>query len=330
MPKPRSWIIFEELIRWFLIRAGYCDIPVPSEGVRMGPSGIKIQGRGTWHQIDIPMTWPLHIPMTYQLVTLVEAKYRTGRIGVEEIRNTLGVLTDISQNSFPVAGTAGNVINAKSRFQFQAVVCSASGFTNGAIRFALAHQIFLVDYSPFPLLRPWFDYLEREADAIGAAEQKEFRGRVRMALRGDLLAEGDEGIPIGPDGGIPILHGIRGSYFGVLGDYYPVQFISNTVAPGDLLQRRPGLCRIHYVGDLWSIEIGEGKTLEFSLPLELGILLQARGDGWRERANLKLDVMRTIEIVVPNNAGRNFHHVRLELDADWLTRYMEARNARGD
>lgn len=97
-------------------------------------------GRGGAHQVDVlgELAW---IPaFTFPLRLIVEAKARSATTGIGEVRNAVGVVTDVNQN-LPAGGVLAQ------RFSYRYALFSVSGFSAPAARYALAHQISLVDLS---------------------------------------------------------------------------------------------------------------------------------------------------------------------------------------
>ena len=315
--KSKAWIIFEELVRRLLITAGYRKFTGSPLGVRAAGAGLEFLGRGGWHQIDVPVEWPFQVPLSQPIVSLVEAKFQQKTVGIDVIREAVAVLLDISQNVFTAAGPLDEIVSAKQHIHYQYAVASASGFSEEAIRFAFAHQIYLLDYSPFPFLRPYFEYLEKVRGSIPTASQDRFRA--------DIQEEFARGIQL-PEGIFRPGDTIKSSVFGLLGDQYPVHFLGVDASADDLRRANDRLCRIHYENNLRSISLDGRAILYFSLPLILVQLLLNKGDTWRDRVNMKLQFMDRILLLLPEEIG--FQRITIRLDQDWLRRYAEQREHR--
>lgn len=93
----------------------------------------------------------------YPLHLMVEAKcYASQRpAGVEVPRNSVGVLKDISENYFTYT-RRGNAVRGP-RYNYSAAVFSTSGYTQGAVEYAIAHQVFLIQYENVPAIQPLID-----------------------------------------------------------------------------------------------------------------------------------------------------------------------------
>jgi hypothetical protein len=81
---------------------------------------------------------------TFPLRLVVEAKARAGTTGIDDVRNAVGVVTDVNQNFSRVA--LANAVPLQ-KFAYRYALFSTSGFSAPATDYALAHQISLVDLS---------------------------------------------------------------------------------------------------------------------------------------------------------------------------------------
>lgn len=81
---------------------------------------------------------------TFPLRLIVEAKARAGTIGIGDVRNAVGVVTDVNQNFSRTA--LPNAVPLQ-KFAYRYALFSTSGFSAPATDYALAHQISLVDIS---------------------------------------------------------------------------------------------------------------------------------------------------------------------------------------
>ncbi len=154
--------LLEEAVLFLLRNVGYQTIEPPTiaaypeqgHGLHIGPSGLEARGRGTWHQLDALAAWTHSPAFLYPLRLIVEAKcYSPGRpIGIDVPRNCVGVLKDLSENYFTIR--AGEEVLQLPQFNYAAAVFSASGFTRGAAEYAVAHQVFLIQYQHVPIMQP--------------------------------------------------------------------------------------------------------------------------------------------------------------------------------
>src|ERR1035438_7248250 len=102
--------ILEELVLYLLKMVGYRVVEAPSEGTRGGHSGLEVKGRGAWHQIDALAAFDLTPAFMYPLRLMVEAKCYSSRspVGIEVVRNSVGVLKDIAENYFTFLPSRGD------------------------------------------------------------------------------------------------------------------------------------------------------------------------------------------------------------------------------
>lgn len=156
--------LLEEILAYLIRNTGYTLLvdprQDPRELARKG-NGLVVKGRGAVHQVDVlgQLAW---VPaFTFPLRVFVEAKCRTTRTGIAEVRNAVGVLDDINQNYSPVR--EGKPL--LQRYTYRYVLFSTSGFTSTAADMGLAHQISLVDLSG-PSFQDLRDLLNTLADWI--------------------------------------------------------------------------------------------------------------------------------------------------------------------
>ena len=122
-------ILLEEIILFLLKTSGYSAIEDPKrdpEVLRLGPSGMEVNGRGGNHQIDAIADFNISAPFSYPQRLLLEAKCYsdTYKVGIGIVRNAVGVLKDVSE--FWVTRTNG--VPAKSRYHYQYAIFSTSGY----------------------------------------------------------------------------------------------------------------------------------------------------------------------------------------------------------
>lgn len=137
-------LLLEEIMLYLLEYSGFRTVlsAVGDDTLHNGHAGIEVKGRGCLHQIDAIADFVVATPFSNPHRLLIEAKcYADSHpIGVEHIRNALGVLADVSEYWVPQSG------NNSKRYHYQYAIFSASGFTSTAERYAFAHDIYL-----FPL-----------------------------------------------------------------------------------------------------------------------------------------------------------------------------------
>lgn len=136
--------MLEEVLAYLIRNSGYNLLVDPKQDPReldIERNGLVVKGRGAVHQVDVlgQLEW---IPaFTFPIRLFVEAKFREGATGLGTVRNAVGTLLDINQNSSPMRD--GNSI--VPRYQYVYALFSTSGFSKQAQDMALAHQVSLID-----------------------------------------------------------------------------------------------------------------------------------------------------------------------------------------
>jgi hypothetical protein len=113
----------------------------PLELVTQGET-LRVRGRGASHQVDVLGEFAFTPAFSMPVRLFVEAKFNQDRCGLDVVRNAHGVLDDVNENF--VSDTEAR---PRRRYRYSYVLFSASGFTAEAQRYALAHQISLVNLS---------------------------------------------------------------------------------------------------------------------------------------------------------------------------------------
>jgi len=334
--------IFEEVVLHLLTLVGYRIVKANEEGTRQGHSGLEVRGRGEWHQIDALAAFDRTPAFMYPLRLMVEAKcYRRGnRVGIEVVRNSVGVLKDISENYFTPPSRGKDDVYGP-RFNYLSAIASTSGFTKNAQRYAIAHQVFLIQYKDIPLFMPIRDGLLGFEEAHFRPEILNGRGDYDRLLRKRVreLIKNPNTVPQGQveifteEGAIyfreailqPLLD-IKGSYYGALQGRWPVHLLSREDLPEQIFSGRDEVrCRIRRINGIWGFEPIEGKRsfrLEFSLPDQIARLIGEAEPDQEQIANIKEDCFSFVDIT--GKIGGILRNVRFSLDRTW----MEAVRAR--
>lgn len=163
--------LLEEVVLLLLSRSGYRRVRAGEEGTRNGRAGLEVEGRGTVHQIDALVT-PIHAhAFIYPIRLMVEAKCEAHPVTLSTMRSVVGSVFDINQNYF-ADGISGRRGVQMQRFNYHAAVFAANGYSENAERYALAHQVFLIDYSHVPAMRPVINaFLELERGLRGTCSR---------------------------------------------------------------------------------------------------------------------------------------------------------------
>lgn len=276
----------------------------------------------------------------YPLNLVVEAKCYAARrpVGLDVPRNSVGVLKDLSENYFSIQSRSGGSIPAQ-RYNYAAAIFSTSGFTRGAVEYAIAHQIFLIQYDRVPVIEPLvtaileFDELciiGGGHEAIGAV-RKVYRamlngGAVDSDAEKVLTARGKELVK---GSIVSACRRINGSYFGMLQGRWPLHLLREEALPPLAFQHDRVSCRVagNRQNEWKFVPVGVDPDdqdrwfeLEFSLPPEIADLVAESWDDSVAVADLKQQHFSYIDLSGVIGAIRRA--VRLELNQDWINEYI--------
>ncbi len=136
--------VLEEVLARLLSQSGYRLLVEASQDIdalRDGGHGLLARGRGSDHQADALGELLIPTPFSLPIRLFVEAKFRADAIGISDVRNAQGVVTDVNEH---FASDAPRDFPLR-RHHYRYALFSVSGFTEDAQRYALAHQISLID-----------------------------------------------------------------------------------------------------------------------------------------------------------------------------------------
>jgi hypothetical protein len=344
--------LLEEAVLFLLTKVGYAPIDQsalvgrPTDELRIGHSGLEVRGRGTWHQLDAFARWNHSPAFMYPLNLVVEAKcYASTRpVGVEVPQNSVGVLKDISENYFSIHSRLGATIPAP-RYNYAAAIFSTSGFTRGAVEYAVAHQVFLIQYDHVPVIEPLVSAILAFDESCIRVRGKEAISAVRKAYRSSLndrVVFDDAAPEVLTDRGWMLIRGsiaescrrIRGSYFGMLQGRWPLHLLRQEPLPPQAFQVDTIQCRVigndhnewrfvpfetrHADEDRWF-------ELEFSLPPAIAELVAEHWEDAIAVANIKQQHFSYIDL--SGVIGDIRRTVRLELNEGWINEYVQRRRA---
>lgn len=159
--------VLEELLAWLLKRSGYSLLVSEDQdpnALRAAANGLRVRGRGADHQVDVLGELNRPIPYSLPIRLFLEAKFRDDAVGLADVRNALGVLSDVNEH-YSTAAASGADPQPFNRYHYRYALFSASGFTKDAQQYAYAQQISLVDLSQ--LAFGWLlDTARRAADEL--------------------------------------------------------------------------------------------------------------------------------------------------------------------
>jgi hypothetical protein len=347
-------LILEELVLHLLELVGYRIVIAGEEGTRPGHSGLEVQGRGEWHQIDALAAFDRTPAFMYPLRLMVEAKCYSPSypVGIQIVRNAVGVLKDISENYFtyqPLATGESPVV--APRFNYHSAVFSSSGYTTGAQKYAIAHQIFLIQYKRIRLLEPVIDGLRHlhpvhlDSKTNGQGDD-DISQKLRIIVREMIRLHGD--VQWHPECGFtragmehlrtnviaPLLE-VNGSYFGMLQGKWPMHLLSRRSLPSLTFAGQDEiLCKVYgRESDRWSFspidypkEDERWFQLQFDIPEEILGLVQAARSDPHALAQVKQQQFSYLDIA--GRIGGVYRQVRLRLDEEWLEAYLQRIRSR--
>jgi hypothetical protein len=337
--------LLEEGVLFFHARSGFEMVTVGADGLRAGRSGQELQGRGCWHQIDA-IALPKYSPaFIYPVRLLVEAKcYERRPVDIKTVRAALGTVMDVNQNYFTPANVPGQL--KIQRYNYAAAIFSTSGFTEGAQQFAIAHQIFLIEYESLPAVRPIVAALFRleATDFHRVTRRNDIRvdlSEFRLAFR-EFLASGEDGVlqEFLRESGViklrelrPTVRDVPATYAGMIEGVYPVHLFASSPVPPRLLRLQreiPCEIRVEDGGRVWAFEPSDNNPghnlyfrLEFQLPGIIAGTIANRESGWRQLVDVKRNNLRFVDVT--GVVGERTEMFRLTLDQDWLARYADER-----
>lgn len=345
LPAIRSAVL-EEVVLYLLRRAGYRTISPPTDGTKVGGAGLELQGRGEWHQIDGMAACDFTPAFVYPLRLLVEAKcYSSAKVDLPTIRNSLGVLFDVSQNYFTHKPSIADVTALSSpRFNFVGAIFSTSGYTTAAQRYAIAHQIFLIQYSAVGaiadvvrgIMRIRKSHLVRPLrHQIGS-----FFANIRKVVRASIEATADDDhIGVFTRSGLnhlresvasPLL-AMKGSYVGMLQGKWPLHLLAKDEFPAELVRNRDTVrCKVRQLGyGRWCFEpvdqiASMPYRLDFDLPEEVARLVQRVENDAVQLAMTKEEYFSSLTL--SGRIGSIQRQIELKLDRDWLARFLATRS----
>ncbi len=341
--------LLEEAILYLLEKVGYETLTDSSsfnnQELRGGHSGLEVRGRGSWHQIDALALFPASPAFMYPLRLMVEAKcYRENRpVGIDVARNSVGVLKDISENYFTVQRRTGQYLQVPS-FNYHSAIFSTSGYTAGAVEYALAHQIFLIQYNNVSVIRPLIRAIMQFGPEcltnLGKQSVKEVRERYRNAISGNYYEMDmrnyltEEGINLIDNALVETLQQIQGSYFGMLQGRWPLHLLTHRELPPHAFETDVVQCRVvGYQTGNWKftpLHFQPGEPgwfeLEFDLPEQIASLVAREWDSREAVANIKRQHFSFIQL--SGIIGGIRRSVKLELNNEWIEEYIHSLQPR--
>jgi hypothetical protein len=171
IPEPvlRGYVL-EEVLARLLRHNGYSllvDAGQDRDALTSGANGLLVRGRGADHQVDALGELLIPTPFSLPLRLFAEAKFMSKKVDITVVRNALGVLSDVNEHH----GKDGDHHFPLRRYHYRYALFSTKGFAPDAQKYALAHQISLID-----LHGPAFEDLR----AVTAQTTKKLLGLARL------------------------------------------------------------------------------------------------------------------------------------------------------
>ena len=179
--------LLEELLASLIQSAGYRllvhESQDPAELNTTRSGDLQVKGRGGVHQVDVLGEFTIVPAFSQPLRLFVEAKARGGKTGISVVRNALGTISDVNEAWMIDYSTN------RARRHYRYALFSTSGFSEPAQKYAIAHQISLVDLSgpEWNGLRGAVDTTARELlDGVQAGAGRFPVRMLRQLLRDEL------------------------------------------------------------------------------------------------------------------------------------------------
>lgn len=347
-PAQRKGYLFEAVVRAILARNGWSLMQNghSSRYKKSSNYNIELRGRGTWHQIDSPCIFKHHIPFTYPLRLIVEAKCHKHPVSKAYIRSFIAVIKDISENYFVDPSNPRPSVE-QTRYSDIGAFFSASGFNREAINLAYAHGIRTISYRTNPLFVPINEILDMLAEGligtrliVKAGGANAFVYRMEKFLLGDEEVDtlidhngiGNEFVLYHVNALREKMYNIKSSLIGSTVGGGLLNLLGEHSFPDELFERRDTrLCRVFYENrnnnglPMW-LEITDDpqrRRFYFDVPLGLEEVIASGGavlDAKRKYFS-SIQVYREI-----NNVGRSLN---LAIDQAWINELKQREHRRG-
>jgi len=333
--------MFEVLVRELLAKGGY--VPMPSDDIHIRKTDRHVRGRGCWHDIDALGRYQYPLFYMYPIRLLAEAKCYDYDVNLPEVRNFVGALKDIAENYFVEDKMNWEEMLAYQRYTDCGSFFSATGFSLGAQKYALAQGVFLISYENNRVLKGVVDSMYELINTLDIPKAAKERNSFSKWLQENLEAQlkqlyTGEYIPVSkqPEFAVSFrrlkssLDAIRTSAIAMIvgkepTTQYPVHMLSNQEIPARLFAGTDNLLfRVHYTqtprGIAFEVEPMESRDtrLFFSLPKRVYSHAFSR----TKMLDFKQKYLSYIELPVISGEIRRI--LRLKLDEDWVNEQREA------
>lgn len=318
-------LLLEEAMLYLLRAAGYGPVYGKGSDPTLEQEGhsLFVKGRGERHQIDAIADYRIQPPFSNPQRLLLEAKYYNGRrVGLNVIRNAVGVLNDVMQFFVaPLGHTPG-----KLRYHYQYAVVSATMFSEPSQRYAYAHDIFLIPLGSSPYFHRLLASIRAVAEALSDSNanngSEDFGGALRHLIRQILTGEtfdwgeADE-IYLSLNKFTQECLGLKFGLIAMAASGFPLFLVPTQDLSLQELQSVVQV-RIRPSSEGWFLTTPQGRRLfSFDLPDEMTALYAERGQLTPEAAlNMKQQELYEIKAVITE--GQSLRIVRFVLDIPWI------------
>jgi len=176
--------LFEVIVNRLLLKADYA--PIKADDIHIRSSDGHVRGRGYWHDIDALGRFAYPLFYMYPIRLLAEVKCYDKDVPLWAVRNFVGALKDISENYFVEDKISREQMLSYQRYTDCGSFFSASGFTIGAQKFALAQGVFLISYENNPILRKIIDTMFGLIDFLDVQEASKRKADFRKWISESL------------------------------------------------------------------------------------------------------------------------------------------------
>jgi uncharacterized protein YqfB (UPF0267 family) len=344
-------LLLEEVLLNLLKVSGYSTVNnVGTDAtLKNGSAGIEVKGRGWNHQIDAIADFTMSPPFSYPIRLLLEAKFYADPIGIDIIRNAVGVLKDVSE--FWVSRTASRM--AKPRFHYQYAVFTSSSFTFPAQQYAFAQDIYLIKLENnryfIPIVQAidsfTFEDFNGESNKKINIQLSTLRKKFRESLKNSSnytinMYISDNSFSQDKFNRLfQTSTTLSSSYLGMISHRFPIFLTPSPSFNIEHLINNPTI-RICWDSEYWYIvkRTANCRTLldddilfSFDLPEDIFKLYADNNMLTPRRAlDLKGELMSSIQIVFKSSDQRLLSSIELRLDDDWLEnakRHMDGNSA---
>jgi hypothetical protein len=333
MPNPSNvrGMLLEEALLYLLRHSGYQTVETAGsdETLHLGSAGLEVKGRGGVHQIDAISDFFVTPPFSYPQRLLIEAKCYEKlhqKVGVEIIRNAVGVLKDVEEYWV----SRDQNLPARKRYHYQYAIFSSTGFAKPAQRYAFAQDIYLIPLARSFYFLPVLDAINHFGAIPAQTSLREMRSTIRETLKqSDInrmaLVGIDEANQDRFQRFIQACRQLDSSIIAMFGKRFPVFLTpSPSIDPMQLEDNVRIQIRRDHNG--WYIRYAEAaeRLFSFDLPDEM-FDLYAEGNilNANQAIRMKQDWLRTIQAIVTTED--RYRIITFSLDQEWINGILRRR-----